>query len=167
MAAKDCFSQMTPYIDIPDKEAKKEAEVLVFFEFVYFFMHLTNRSAVSHLTEHQIEKLHDYLGPFISSTAVDSFCAHWPKELKEGMIKDFYKKLNDAELEYSTCNELFSEENPLTGDSLFSKLARNVADLSDNSMNPLVLTLVIGSGVVVLKGLGLDALVKNTSRFLQ
>jgi hypothetical protein len=154
-------------LDIPDEKKKKEAQILVFHEFVYFFMHMTMRSAFEQLREQQIEKLQSYLGPLISSTAVDSFFAHWPEDMREKIRDEFYEKLNDAELEYSTCKELLSEKNPLTGDSLFTKLARNVAELSGNSMNPAILMLVITSGVDAYKGLKLDALVKNAGEVLQ
>lgn len=124
------------------------------------------RSAFTQMTEQQTGKLQGYLGPLISSTAVDSFFGHWPEDMKERVRDEFLEKLNDAELEYSTCKELLSEKNPLTGDSLFSKLTRNVAELSGNSMNPAVLTLVISTGVDAYKGLQLDALVENVGRTL-
>ena len=166
-ASQDCAGQMKPMLDVPDGKEKKEAEVLVFYEFVYFFMHMTMRSASVQMTEQQIQKLQGYLGPLISSTAVDSFFAHWPEDMKKKIRDEFFDKLNDAEMEYSACKELLSEKNPLTGDSLFSKLARNVVELCGNSMNPAVLTLVISAGADAYKGLQLDTLVKNASKALR
>ena len=165
-ASKDCANQIHTMLDIPNVEEKKEVEILVFYEFLYFFMHMTMRSAFAQLREQQIEKLQSYLGPLISSTAVDSFFAHWPEDMKEKIKDEFYEKLKDAELEYSMCKELLSEKNSLTGDSLFSKLARNVAELSGNSMNPAVLTLVITSAVDVYNGLKLDVRVKKAGEVL-
>jgi hypothetical protein len=60
-------------------------------------------------------------------------------DIRRQIRDEFYEKLNDAELEYSTCKESLSEKNPLTGDSLYTKLAHNVAELSENSMNPAIL----------------------------
>ena len=165
-ASYACALQMNWILNIPDEKEKKEIEDLVFYEFVYFFIHLTMRSAFAQLYEQQIKRLQDYLVPLISSTAVDSFFAQWPEDLKEKIKSEFYDKLNDAELEYSTCKELFSEKNPMTGNSLFSKLARNIAELSGNSMNPAVLTLVISSGVDAYKEMQLDLFVKKAGMIL-
>lgn len=164
--AWDCAQGMNSMLDAPDERGKKEAEMLVFYEFLYFFMHITMRMASMQLTEQQIKKLQDFLGPLISSTAVDSFCASWPKNLKEKIQSEFYERLNDAELEYSTCKELFGEKNRLTGNSLFSVLARNVAELSGNSMNPAVLTLVVSRTADTYAGLHLDSLVNNVGKVL-
>lgn len=165
-ASHDCSEQIKSMLNVSDEKERKEAEVLVFYEFVYFFMHMTMRSAFAQMSEQQIAELQEYLGPLISSTAVDSFFAHWPEDMKEKIRDEFYQKLNDAELEYSRCKDLLSGRNPFTGDSIFSKLARNIAGLSGNSMNPAFLTLVISTGVDVYKGLHLDTLVKNTGNVL-
>jgi hypothetical protein len=82
------------------------------------------------------------------------------------MTSDFFTKLNDAEVEYSTCKELLSKESGLTGNSLFSRLARNVADLSGNSMNPATLVFVISTGAEAYKAMNLDSLVKEAGTVL-
>lgn len=165
-ASYACSQKLNSMLNIPDEKGKKEAEVLVFYEFIYFFMHLTMRSAFSQMNENQIERFQGFLGPLISSTAVDSFFAHWPEELKVKISSEFYDKLNDAELEYSTSKELLSEENPLTGESLLSKLGRNVAELSGNSMNPVTRTFIISSAVNAYKEMNLDSLVREATKVL-
>ena len=79
---------------------------------------------------------------------------------------DFYERLNDAELEYSSCKELLSENEPITGNSLFSKLARNVADLSGNSMDPFVLVRIVSSAVHSWKEMELHSLLKTAGKVL-
>ncbi len=165
-ASQDCATEMAPVLDVPDEKEKKEAEVLVFYEFLYFFMHLTNRSAFTQLTEQQLNKLQAHLGPLLSSVAVDSFFAHWPEGLKAKMQEEFYEKLNDAEIEYSTCKKMLSDDF-IDSDALFSKLALNVAELTGNSLNPAVVVLVISCGVNAYKELQLDELVKNAGKVLQ
>ena len=100
-ASHACAEQANSILNIPDEKEKKEAEILMFYKFLYFFMHLTMRSAFSQLSKEQIASLQGHLGPCISSIAVDSFFAHWSENLKEKMRNEFYEKLNDAELEYS------------------------------------------------------------------
>jgi hypothetical protein len=45
-------------------------------------------------------KTQEYLSQLIPSTAVDSYFAHWPEDLKAQMIEDFIDNLNDSEVEY-------------------------------------------------------------------
>ena len=165
-ASQTCSEAFKPMLNVADDKEKQQAEIYVFYEFIYFFMHLTMRSAFSQLTGQQIGRLQDFLGPLISSTAVDSFFAHWPEDLKEKMRSEFFTKLNDAELEYSTCKGLLSKESPLTGNSLFPRLARNVADLSGNSMNPAALMFIIGAAVDAFKTMSLDSLVRDAGKVL-
>lgn len=165
-AAWTCAQAVKPMIKIVGEEEKQLAEIYVFYEFVYFFMHLTMRSAFSQLTESQIGRLQAYLGPLISSTAVDSFFPHWPEALKEKIMADFYSKLNAAEIEYSECKELLSKEHPLTGNSLFLRLARNIAALSGDPTNPETLVSVIGFAVDAHKTMNLDSLVWEAGKVL-
>lgn len=80
------------------------------------------------------------------------------------MSSDFYANLNHAEIEYShACKERLSEK-PLTGNSLLSKLAQNVAELSGHSMNPVTMTLVITSAVDAYKDMNLDSLVSEVCK---
>src|SRR6266566_6578755 len=141
--AQNCSEHVKPMLRVPERTVKPSPgnypEIWVFYEFLYFFMHMTMRHASSRLREDQIQRLQGFLGPLLSSTAVDSFFHHWPEDLKEKMRSEFYSKLNDAEVEYSKCKELLSKSSPLTGSSLFSQLARNVAELSGDASNPAIL----------------------------
>lgn len=165
-ASQTCSEAIRPLINGPEGKEKQEAEMYVFYEFIYFFMHLAMRSAFSQLTEQQIEGLQGYLGPLISSTAVDSFFGHWPEDLKEKIRSGFFAKLNDAEVEYSTCKELLCEESPLTGNSLLSRLARNIGELSGNSSDPGTFVIVISSAVDAIKATNLDSLVREAGKVL-
>lgn len=102
-------------LDVPDEKEKKETEYRVFFKFVYFFMHMTMRSAFSQLTEQQITKLQGNLDDLLA----DAFFADRSEDLKERIIGEFLAESNDAELEYSTCKELISEKSPDRQFSLF------------------------------------------------
>jgi len=98
-AADYCFKEMKPFIDADDEKRRQELEIYLFYEFIYFFMHMTMRSAFGRLSEPQIKKLQGYLGPIIVGTAINSFFLHWPEDLKEKLRSEFYEKLNDAELD--------------------------------------------------------------------
>ena len=132
-AAYNCFTAIKPLINAPNDREREQLEVYVFYEFIYFFMHMTNRSAFSKINGQQIQKLQEVIGPVIAETAINTFFNHWPNEYKSRITSEFYEKVNITELEYSKSKELFSKEKPFTGDSLFSILARNVAELTGNS----------------------------------
>jgi hypothetical protein len=124
------------------------------------------RTAFSQLNEQQIVKLQEYLAPVVVGTAVDTFCMHWPDDLKKKMMSDIYEKLNDAEIEYSSCEEMISTDKPFTGNALFSKLARNVAELTGNSMNPIVMAAVNHYSIHAYVDMKLDRLIRAASKVL-
>lgn len=124
-------------IQAPTEKERLKCEIHIFYEFIYFYMHMTMRSAFGQLTEPEIEKLQEYLGPLISSVAIDSYCAHWPDDLKQKMTNEFYDKLNEAELEYTTCTQSDpteqGEKQPRKKlEALFMKLGSNISSLSGN-----------------------------------
>jgi hypothetical protein len=141
-AANQCKERMKPFLPKTKTETDIiECEMHVFYEFLYFFMHMTNRSAHSEgFTGKQIEKLQESAYPDVITIAIDSFMFHWPEDLKATFRNEFYNHVNSAEMEYSTSKELLSKKNkPLTGDSLLAKLSRNVAAKMDKPYNPEVL----------------------------
>lgn len=98
-------------------------------EFLYFFMHLTNRFAYRELGHEKRCKVQDQLYPLIVRPTIESMFGHWPQNLKDGMERDFMEKLGDSEIEYADCKQLLDRDNPLAENALFSKFARNVCDL--------------------------------------
>lgn len=137
-----------------------EPQILMFYEFLYFFSHLTLRTAVAKgFTESQIEKLQGVLGPLVASTAVDSFFRHWPEDLKTKMRNEFYGKLNDAEVEYSECRGLLSADDPLSTDTLIGRLAGNAANLWERSSDELAKMAVASAATQAFRAIQLDGLV--------
>lgn len=115
------------WIQAPTERERIEKEVYVFFEFIYFYMHVTVREAVTALSTEQKQLLLEYLEFLIPPAAVDSCFDHWPADLKEKMVKDFIEKLADAEAEYT---ELIVQSKPDEGFiNTFILLARHIADL--------------------------------------
>src|SRR6266496_5920222 len=70
--ATSCRDVAKPLIQAPTEKDRIQREIYIFYEFIYFFMHLTIRQAFAILSTPQMEKLQGYLGPLISSTAIDS-----------------------------------------------------------------------------------------------
>lgn len=161
-AADQCRERMKPF-DTTD------IEMYVFYEFLYFFMHMTDRAADSQgFTNEQIEKLQQGVYPDVITAAIDSFMLHWAEELKARFRSEFYDNLNSAEIEYSTSKELMSKEwKPLSGQSLLAKLSRKVAAKMDKGHNPEVLMQATRVALEKLKEADLLKLVGDTKSILR
>jgi len=150
-ASVNCRDAVKELINTPSEKDRQQREIFVFYEFIYFYIHLTLRQAFGILTKEQTQKLQDYLGPLISSVAIDTYFAHWPEDLKQKMTDEFYQKINDAELEYTECADRIQfdsskEKQERIKDifsALFLKLSSNVACLAYNDENNLPLTVPV------------------------
>jgi hypothetical protein len=126
-----CSQSVKPYFR-PVKETAQYPhlqEMYVFYEFLYFFLHLMNRQAHRvKLSPSVLVKVQNELTAIIVPTAIDTFCAHWPEKLKSGIGQEFFENLNDAEREYATCKlGLFPKNAPIEDSALCSRLAMNIA----------------------------------------
>ncbi len=141
-----------------------EPQILMFYEFLYFFSHLTLRTAVAKgFTGPQIKKLQGILGPSLASTAVDSFFRHWPEDLKTNIRNEFYAKLNDAEVEYSNCRGLLSPDDLLSRDTLIGRLAGNAAALWKRDSDELAKRAVASAATQAFRAMQLDELVGDVA----
>jgi hypothetical protein len=81
--------------------------VPVLFEFMYFFLHLTDRYAFDQLGHERRNKLYDQLVPTtIDAMIKNSFGHSCPKNIRDGIEKDFYSNLSNAQMDYGSCKEL-------------------------------------------------------------
>ena len=112
---------ISPFAEHPEVQ-----EVFVFYELLCFFLHLMNRQAFKTLGPERREKLQEEVGSVIVPTAIDTFCGHWPDELRLRLRRSFYEKLNDAEVEYASCKLLFPKKEPYDEISACSRLAINI-----------------------------------------
>jgi hypothetical protein len=166
-AADACSKALKSSVAEQDQPKKQEREIYLFYEFIYFFMHLTMRSAFAHLSEPQIMKLQKFLAPVIAGAAIDSFFLDCPVDLKRKMRSEFYQNLNNAELEYATSKELIPKSfRPITGNSLIEKLARNVTQIVADNTDIAIMMAVIEVSMSVRRDTKLDQLVSAASSAL-
>lgn len=168
--------------DLEEKYGKDSKEfqskyVPVVFEFMYFFLHLTNRSAFSQLGHEKRNRLQSLLAPLVIEPTIDAFFGHWPKNLKDGIKNDFYSNLNNAEMGYGSCKELLlkPEEDTPTREKIESgKLSKSmVGQLIDNLLqiiegkintNPFFIVVIWEVVVDTLKKKEIDRLVLAVSK---
>ena len=80
--------------------------IAVLFEFLYFYLHLANRSSFAQLGREKSQKLsHEMVMLSIEST-VETYMDHWPENLKEGVKKDSFHNYNIAETNYAMCKDI-------------------------------------------------------------
>lgn len=150
---------------VPTESKRSEIEVHAFWEFVYFYMHMTMRAAAAQLTNERIEKLQGYLGPLVSSVAIDSYCAHWPDDLKRRMTAEFFENLNNAELEYSHRAKAASTSPGEEGArermrALFMSLALNISKLvCDGHADIVVITAIFDNALKEWAAMDLGTLI--------
>lgn len=166
-AAMSCGQAMKPHVHSGPEERNTEQWIYVCFEFIYFFMHMTDRVAFAQLGHERRRKLMDDLGPLIVEPAIETFFGHWPDDLKAGMRSEFYQKMNDARQDYSKCQGLISDDKPVTGNSLFSTLARNVVDLcGDSPTDPAAHIVPYGIAIEAWKKLSIDKRIEAVGKVL-
>jgi hypothetical protein len=56
-ASKDCRDRVGSFVEAKPREESEKGQMFAFFEFQYFFMHLTLRAANTTMTETEIETL--------------------------------------------------------------------------------------------------------------
>jgi hypothetical protein len=64
----------------------------VLCEFLYFFMHMTNRFAYGELGHERRCKIQDQLYPLIVRPTIESVFGHWPQTLKDRMENRIHRK---------------------------------------------------------------------------
>jgi hypothetical protein len=164
-AANQCRERMKPLL--PPAKTKQDAiarEMYLLYEYLYFFMHMMNRTAAGQgFSARQIEELQQSVYPDIIASAIDSFMLHWPEEYKSKIEAEFCDNLNSAFIEYTTSKELISRDHkPSSSDSLLGKLSRNVAAVMAQKDNPEVLFQATLAGFEELRNAELPKLVTNT-----
>lgn len=166
-AAMQCGQAMRSKIVADSEDKANEQFIYVCYEFLYFFMHLTDRIAFQKLGPVRRSKLMDALDPLIVGPSVDAFFDHWPEDLKSKMRSEFRGKMNDAQLGYAECEGMVSDSNPLTSNSLLSTFARNVAELCGNSpTDPLAHMIPYGIAAESYKQLELTKHIEDVGKVL-
>jgi len=162
-----CFQGTKSFIDNPDQKERQVLEIYLWYEYLFFFLHLTMRSAFVRLNEEQTKDLEQYVCPVVVTTAIDTFCEHWPEEVKQGLRAEFYERLNKAEVDYSSAKELMSpSERTFSEDSVISKLAMRVHKVISNSTVPIVFLTVVNIAARAVVDIKLDALVDEAAKVL-
>jgi hypothetical protein len=124
--------------NLPTEKERHEKYCYIYFEFLYFIMHLTNRLLFGMVSHEALVRFNNFIGPLLVNVAVESIIVHWPQEFKENIIKEVFEKLNEAEGDYSESKDVIWDTDKaldgITGNSVLSKLTRTIAMLCGYEM---------------------------------
>lgn len=101
VAATNSRNASRDWIQAGSEKERIVKEAYIFYEYIYFYMHLVVRQGSAFLTGNQLEKVQDLLTQLIPAVAIDSYFFHWPEPMKVKMVEEFIDNLNEAEVEYS------------------------------------------------------------------
>ena len=163
-SALACAEAIRPQIDFPSEREPERQWVIILHEFVYFFMHMTNRAAYRVLGHDSRTRLLEELGDSVPAAVTEAVCGHWPAELKSKLVGEFFDNFNNAELEYGECKQIFSET--LAEDAILTRLAFNISEHSGRGRDIATVMIVIETALGVYTAMRLDELVTNTRNAL-
>ena len=153
LAVNQCKEGVKPLADAEAKQDPALLELRLIYEFLYFFIHMTTRSAFSEgFTHEQIDKLGQAVYRGLINFPLDSL----REDIRDLTFAELWAGLNAAEREFK----------PLIGDSLLAKLSRSVAERIGRPYNPEVMMQVTAITAKELRNVNLPKLVQATKAFL-
>src|SRR5690242_6433626 len=82
-ASKSIWLELSHTFGYSTSDAPAEPSIYLFFECLYFFVHLARRLASGKgYSAHQVAALQEFLVPLLTSVAIDAFFSQWPDEAK-------------------------------------------------------------------------------------
>jgi hypothetical protein len=140
LTACQCLEAVKQLVKTTDEKERSTKYYALASEFFAFLIHLVNRRMYSDYGDSIGEKWQNDLMPKYIEAFVKQWCVpHGPSEddyrkiyfeFKDRLCSDLFHNANVAEADYAPCRGLLAEDNKIfTGDSLFSRLARNIAQM--------------------------------------
>ena len=165
--AHKCSEALKQYLKYDDPNEKQAAGIAVQNEFLYLFIFLATREVLNRQSSEKARALVEFLEHTIIGSMLDGMFSDWPDDRRQRLRADFLLDLNDAESEYFKCTELFSREQPFTGDSVLTTFARKVTlVLGHENLNPEVFMQVLERTTEAYTSMDLDGLALKAARAL-
>jgi hypothetical protein len=161
-ATEECRKRITPFIRRDTELDRQKCSALVSNEFLFFFLHMTDRIAFSSLGADRANKLREIILPEIFGITVDSHFLDAPVQMKKEFRSVLYTDARKAALDYVPCTEWLSKEEPYTGDSLLSKLALKVMNKVAAEVDPNLVIEIIKAASKEMDNTNLVELIEAT-----
>ena len=149
----------------------------VLFEFTYFFINLTDRYAFNQLGHERRNELSDELVPATVHATIETLFGHCQQNIRDGIERDFYSNLNNAQMDYGSCKELLLDpkddvptveklESGAKSKSMIGRLTDNLSQIIEGEINRSALFTILIWEVVIesLRKRELQTLVSEASK---
>ncbi|MDP9173117.1 MAG: hypothetical protein M3O30_04525 [Planctomycetota bacterium] len=186
ITACQCLEAVKEHIKFSDQKERNTKYYELASEFFGFLIHLANRRMYLDHGESigkrwQRELVPKYIEAFISQWCKANFGGpngpseknqqklqyeEFYEEFKDRLCSELSRNVNAAEMDYAPCQGLLAEDNKIfTGNSLFSKLARNVTEMA-GSHNPVAHAMVYFATFEIFLKTGFTEWVNEAAREL-
>jgi hypothetical protein len=164
-AANDCAKEMLASLTPRIEKEKNQVWYEVLCEFLFCFLHIASRLAVSLFGQtERTTLLLTPLGPLVAEMHVETYLGHWPADLKKRIETEFLQNLSGAQKEYSSRRDLYTEGKPFSGDAVISLLAFKVAEITGDPNNVIDLMLPGHIAATALAKMNLRRLVEEAGK---
>ena len=158
-----CAEQLQDYFDELPEEEREQRRVYVSLEFTYFWMHVANMTAYNEIGNENRIKLQGELGPLVIRPIVETLFSDLTEKMREPVVVEIFEKLNEAALEYANCKNLPPEGDLYEDETIFSKLATNVAQVFDQTQNSELLKTILNLTLITFNQIGMKNLINAAS----
>jgi hypothetical protein len=176
LTACQCLEAIKQLVKTTDEKERSTKYYGLASEFFAFLIHLVNRRMYSDYGESigkrwQSDLLPKYIEAFVKQWCLPSGPSkdeYWKIyiEFKDRLCSELFHNLNVAEADYAPCRGLLAEDNKIfTGDSLFSKLARNIAQMA-GTQNPVEQAMVYFSSFEIFLKTGFTVWINEAAQEL-
>ena len=165
MGSLECAEAIKPYLKYSTDDEKLQRWFEVICEYLYFFIHITNRFSLAKLGAEGRMKLYDRFVPVLLPTLIDTLNPDCPEDVKEETEAEMNARLQESEFEYAECTESTSTD-LYNDDALTSMMGMNIAEASGNPMNLVVIARAIESSSTLFVDMKLHDLVEDVGKVL-
>jgi len=108
---------------------------LILFEFIYFYLHLTDRFAFGHMNDEQREILMIDLGELCITAAVDAVFLKWPEDKKKKIKEEYMGNFNISVAEYNKYKKWLPEKDEGAKGTLLWEFGKKITKLARQELS--------------------------------
>jgi len=112
--SQSCAERMMADSKIRQGDERQLIQYRIFCEFVYCFIHLSDRFAARSLGNDKKSEVIEPLGLLLGQLSIETYCGHMPEDLQSQIKAEFFATLNVAQKDYRSCKVIMSEQPPLS-----------------------------------------------------
>ena len=137
----------------------------IVFEYIYFFLHLTDRMIFTYFSEEQREEIMKSLEEYSIFSSVEAIYKGYPQDTLGKIKSECLDNFNVSQSKYSKYKKMYFEKNESPKDTLYYEFSKNIANLSGKENDILVVSSVaFNEAIKSHVNLKINDFVKNLKR---